>query len=225
MAIFQKTDMEKALADGTIAFEPALDKFQIQPNSVDLRLGWNFYIPETWELVERGRVAISADYARTDKPSNYFRLIKLTPGQYFEMLPHEFVIISTLEKITLRHDNIAAILYPRSSIIRRGLTLEGGVIDVHYSGYLTIPVLNATSQIIRLYPGERFCQIVPHTLSDDVNATQAKLHGLKPAKYLDSTPYNLQARSDSKEELDLVTKGDITKLKQQYAVEITPTKG
>jgi hypothetical protein len=39
------------------------------------------------------------------------------------------------------------------------------------------------------------------------------------AKYLSSTPYGLEARSDSEDEINLIKKGEIKKLKEQFKVE------
>lgn len=214
--ILNKTHIREYITSKNIAFEPSLDGFQLQPNSVDLRVGWNFYIPETWQYTDEGRVAIQADYFHYEANKDYFRLIKLKPGQYFEILPREFIMISTLEKIILKATNIVALMYPRTSVIRRGLLIEGGLVDVRYEGHLIIPIYNSTDHYLKIYPGERVCQLVFHLLSSELSEKEALAHGLAKPKYHQSTPYNLEARSDSEEELRLIREGNIDELKKRF---------
>ena len=202
-----------------IEFEPGLDQFQIQPNSIDLRVGWNFYIPKTWEYNEKGRVAFTDDHLNHKTKKENYKIIRLTEGQYFEILPKEFVIISTLEKIKLNSGDIMATLFARSSSIRRGFIVESGTIDARYEGYLMLPVRNNTdNKIIRLYPGERVCHLVFQKLESDLTKEEADVHGVAKAKYLSSTPYGLEARSDSEEEIKFIKEGKLKDLKDKFKI-------
>ena len=216
MGILGKTDIKKYIKEGKIILDPVADQFQIQPNSLDLRAGWNFYVPQQWQYGEAGRTVTRPDYTEHKANSDHFKLIKLRPGQYFEFLPNEFAIVSTLEKLSLKANDLMALLYPRSSMIRRGFVIESGVVDVGYSGHLTIPVYNATPQPLRLYPGERMYQLVFHTLDTPLADDDAQLHGAVKAKYQDATAHNLQARTDSSEELEFIKSGQLEKIKEQY---------
>lgn len=218
MPILSKVQLRQSLANGDIVFTPPIDGFQLQPNSVDLRIGWSFYIPERWHYTEEGRVALRPDYFEEGFNKEYFKMIKLKPGQYFEILPQEFVLVSTLEKIQLNSDNLLAVLHPRSSMIRRGLIIESGIIDVKYAGQLIIPVLNSTNHYLKLYPGERACQLIFQTLTDSLSEKEASQHGLVPAKYAGSTPYSLEARTDSEQEVKFIKKGDLEGLKQKFSL-------
>jgi len=220
MAILTKKEILERLRGGKIIFSPTLDKYQIQPHSVDLRLGYSFYVPKKWKLNESGCVAINFDYLNNENnPEDNFDLIKLKPGQYFELLPKEFIIVSSLEKITLKDESLMANLDARSSLLRRGLNIASGIIDVRYEGTLTFPIINNTgTQIIKLYPGERICHLTFATLESPVSEEEAKMHGLTGAKYLESTPYGLESRIDSEEEINLIKKGEIEKLKEQFKI-------
>jgi len=219
MATLTKKEIIKLIKDKKIEFEPELDQFQLQPNSVDLRAGWNFYIPKTWEYNEKGRVAINVNYLESNAKKELYKIVRLKEGQYFEILPGEFVIISTLEKIKLNVGDIMAMLFARSSFIRRGLNVESGTIDSRYQGYLMLPVTNNTrDQIIRLFPGERICQLVFSKLESDLTEKEAQIHGVTRAKYLASTPYGLEARSDSEEEIKSIHKGEIKKMKKNFKI-------
>lgn len=219
MAILSKSEILAAIKEKKVNFTPEIDKFQIQPNSLDLRVGWSFYIPEKWKYTEEGRVMIRPDYLHHDQNANNFRLIKLKPGQYFEFLPNEFIIVSSLEKIELNSDNLIALLYPRSSMIRRGLVIESGVVDLHYKGSLMIPIFNGTSQPLRLYPGERIYQLVFHTLNGNTSNEEAQIHGVSKAKYHESTAHNLESRTDSDDELAFIKSGNLEDIKKKYQLD------
>ncbi|MBI3334992.1 MAG: dCTP deaminase [Candidatus Portnoybacteria bacterium] len=219
MAILNKTQILDYIKRNDIQFTPPLDGFQLQPNSVDLRIGWSFYIPEHWHLTDEGRAAIRPDYLSSGFNKDYFKLLKLKPGQYFEILPGEFVFISTLEKVDLRSGNLMAILYPRSSMIRRGFVIQSGVVDVNYSGHLVISLLNNTTQYLKLYPGERVCQLIFHTLTSELSPGEARKHGLSAGKYVGSTPYNLEARTDSDQEIKFIREGNIEGLKKNFPLD------
>ncbi|MEA3452988.1 MAG: dCTP deaminase [Patescibacteria group bacterium] len=217
--VLSKRDILNKIKEGGLKFEPNIDKFQLQPNGVDLRLGWSFYSPKEWTVNDQGRTGLNVDYTEQASKDS-MDLIKLQPGQYFELLPKEFVIASTLEKISLEDDSLMAMLYARSSLIRRGLLIFSGTIDSHYRGYMAIPIVNNTNtQTIRLYPGERACQLVFHLLSSPLTEEEeAQKHGLKKAKYQESAPYSLAAKSDGQEEIDLIRKGKLNELKNNFKV-------
>lgn len=219
MAVLTKHDIVEAIKNEAIAFEPVLDGFQLQPHAVDLRLGMSFYIPKSWAMTDRGREALRVDPLSEVKEEN-FDIIELQPGQYFEILPNEFVIASTLERIEINHLGYMAVLYPRSSINRRGLSVNlSGIIDTGYAGHLMIPIQNnTTNQIIKIYPGERICQIVFEELTGALTRDEADTHGLSRAKYHDANEGSLGMKQDKAEEMKLIQEGNIEGLKTRFAI-------
>lgn len=197
-----------------IIFEPVLDAFQNQPHAVDLRLGTVFYIPKIWRLTDNGREIVTVDV--TESAGDNYEKVELNPGQFFDLAPGESIIASTLEKISLHEPDIMGVLYPRSSINRRGLAVDmTGIVDAHYSGHLMIPILNKTrSQVIRIYPGERICQLVFHKLTAPLGRAEALLHGKITAKYQDATAGNLSTKQDASEENALIKSGNLEGLKK-----------
>src|SRR5438552_2154499 len=165
MAILTGGEILARVKKGEIAFLPGLDSFQLQTHAVDLRLGFTFLIPKVWRMTPKGRQALSIDPLKDHGPE-YFDVIELEQGQCFELLPQEYVLVSTFETIKVP-DDLMAVLYPRSSVNRKGLSVDlTGIIDSGYEGPLTLPVKNNTrSQVIQLHPGERFCQVVFEQLS------------------------------------------------------------
>ena len=121
--------------------------------------------------------------------------------------------------MSIEDDSLMAMLYARSSLIRRGLLIFSGTIDSHYKGYMALPIINNThTQTIRLYPGERVCQLVFHLLSSPLTEEEAQKHGLKNAKYQESAPYSLIAKSDDREEIEFIREGKIDELKDNFRV-------
>lgn len=211
MPVLSKKEIIQKIKDKDLVFTPSLDTFQVRMHSVDLRLGCNFMMPKIWELTEKGRVALNVDYLDKNNKKS-FDLISLKPGQYFEILPREFVVVETLEKIKMPMD-VMAVLYPRSSVNRRGLSIDmSGIIDAGYEGHLIIPLKNNTSsQIIRIYPGERFCQLVFHKLHS-ISDFEKSRYSNKP-----STEGFVKELND--EEVTLIRRGDFDTLKQKYSLD------
>lgn len=212
--ILTRHEIRELIANGSLAFEPALDEFQNQPHAVDLRLGTVFYLPKTWRMTDQGREVVAVDV--TETAGDNYEKIELKPGQYFDLAPGESIIASTLEKVCLEAPDLMGILYPRSSINRRGLSVDlTGIIDTFYCGNLMIPILNKTSsQVIRIYPGERICQVVFHKLAQPLTREEAMVHGKVAAKYSDCDGHNLVSKKDADEEIQLIKSGDLEGLKK-----------
>jgi len=133
--VLSKKDILNRIKKEKLIFSPSLDGFQLQPHAIDLRLGLDFHIPKTWQLSKEGRKVINIDPLRADIESS-FEKITLKPGQYFELMPREYIIATTLEFIELNSEDIMGVLFPRSSINRRGLAVDlSGIVDVMYKGY------------------------------------------------------------------------------------------
>jgi len=207
MSVLTKDQILERVQKGDIAFIPGLDSFQLQAHAVDLRLGFTFLIPKAWRMTDRGRVALALDPLRDHGPE-YFDVIELEQGQSFDLLPEEYVLVSTFETIKVPND-LMAILYPRSSVNRKGLSVDlTGIIDSGYEGPLTLPIRNNTrSQVIQLHPGERFCQIVFESLSHEVSPRKSRWHMKDVVE---------KGAKEKAKEMKLVFSGDIKKLKKEY---------
>lgn len=212
--ILTRHEIRNLIETDKLKFSPPLDGFQNQPHAIDLRLGTIFYLPKIWKLTEKGREVLTVDV--TETAGDNFEKIELQPGQYFDLAPGESIIASTFERIELHEPNIMGVLYPRSSINRRGLSVDlTGIIDTFYCGNLMIPILNkTTSQIIRIYPGERICQVVFHKLTQSLEKADAMIHGKIAAKYHEADGNNLSSKKDASTEIELIKKGNLEKLKK-----------
>ncbi len=218
MSVLTRNEILSALQSGDIRFTPEIDKFQLQPHAVDLRLGYKFLIPRNWTLDEKGRRAIKVAIDDVETHQEQFDEIQLQPGQYFDLLPNEFVIGTSLERIEINAMNLMAILFPRTSTNRRGIDLSlSGIIDTGYKGHLIFPMKNeAGDQVVRVYPGERVCQVIFQELHQPLTPEEANLHGLTAAKYTDANSSNFQL--DKEEERQLLISGKLDDLKKQYGI-------
>jgi dCTP deaminase len=163
-------------------------------------------------MTDEGRKAVTVDPFETNGDEH--EIVEVKPGQVFELLPGEVIIAETLESIELSCDNLMAILFPRSSLNRRGLSVDlSGIVDVWYKGSLIIPISNKTDQVIRLYPGERICQLIFETLSSQIDKDSALQHGLNKAKYMTNDAAH---KKDRREETLLIQEGRLDELKDKY---------
>jgi len=215
--ILTKPDILKRMDAGAIAFDPPVDKFQLQPHAIDLRLGYKFLIPKNWVMTDEGRRALKVSIEEDGFHAEQFEEVVLKPGQYFDLLPNEFVIGTSLERVSMNAPDLMAILFPRTSTNRRGINLSlSGIIDTGYNGNLIFPMKNeAGDQVLRLYPGERVCQVIFEELSSPLSAAEASQHGMAPAKYSNA---NGNYKLDKSEERKLLTEGKLDELKKQFSL-------
>jgi dCTP deaminase len=209
MAVITQKEILELVKSGEISFKPELDRFQLQGHSVDLRLGYTFMIPKSWHLTPKGREAL--DITHFDKNTNaHFEIVELEAGQYFDLLPQEYVLVSTLESLKVS-PKLMAVLYPRSSTNRKGMSLDlTGIIDAGYEGQLILPIRNNThSQTVRLYPGERLCQIVFEELTGHVEH-KSKYHNKDIIDGIER---------ESADESTLILEGKIKQLKADYKIQ------
>jgi dCTP deaminase len=212
MAVITNKEILERINKGEITFTPALDSFQLHAHSVDLRLGFTFMVPKLWQVTAAGREALHIDHY--DKQSTpYFDVLELEQGQFFDILPNEYVLVSTLESVKIPND-IMAVLYPRSSTNRRGLAVDlSGIVDAGYEGQLIVPIRNNTRhQTIRLYPGERICQLTFEELSQPVVPRLSRYHrkDVIEGVLMDVLPNEREVESE------LVKQGKIEELKTAH---------
>jgi len=137
--------LRSMIADRSIVVEP-IEPYQIQPASIDLRLGRNFL-----KLDEN-----SLEVLGMDSELPYVALEK----DEIVIAPHSFLLATTVEFIRLPA-NITAFVEGRSSIGRIGLFIQNaGWVDPGFEGNITLELFNANRLPIRLSSGRRICQIV-----------------------------------------------------------------
>jgi len=145
-----------------------ITKEQIQPASVDIRLGNHFL-----KLDENAIEAMTM----TDE-------IKYVSFEADEVVipPHSFLLATTKEYIKLPK-NITAFVEGRSSIGRMGLFIQNaGWVDPGFEGEITLELYNANRLPIKLQSDRRVCQLVFATMDQmPMNTYHGKYQGQKKA--------------------------------------------
>lgn len=144
MILSDKT-MMKMLEEKTLVISP-LEESQIQPASVDVRLG------DTFSIVEDTPTGIIT----LDSEVRY----KAIQTDTYILLPGQFVLATTMEYFELP-DNITAFVEGRSSLGRMGLFIQNaGWVDPGFKGEITLELFNANRCAIELKAGRRVGQLV-----------------------------------------------------------------
>ena len=144
MILSDKTILQMT-KDKTLIIEP-LEEQQIQPASVDVRLG------NTFSIVE-------------DSPSGIITLgseikYKTIKADTYVLLPGQFVLATTMEYFELP-DDLTAFVEGRSSLGRMGLFIQNaGWVDPGFKGEITLELFNANRCAIELSSGRRVGQLV-----------------------------------------------------------------
>ena len=143
--ILSDQTIRKFLQEGSLFISP-LEEEQIQPASVDIRLG------DTFSIVED-----TSDGIITMENEIHYKTI--TTDTYL-LLPGQFVLATTMEYFRLP-DNLTAFVEGRSSLGRMGLFIQNaGWVDPGFEGEITLELFNANRCAIRLQTGRRVGQLV-----------------------------------------------------------------
>ena len=135
----------RMLDEKNLVIEP-LEQNQIQPASVDIRLG------DTFSIVEDS----SSGIITMDRQIQY----KTIQTDKYLLLPGQFVLATTMEYISLP-DNLTAFVEGRSSLGRMGLFIQNaGWVDPGFQGEITLELFNANRCAIELTSGRRVGQLV-----------------------------------------------------------------
>ncbi len=160
MAILSDQDIIKYLDEGKISIEPLEDPGrQIQPSSVDLRIGNEF---KGFRIIRKPCI----DPMDKSDLESYMESFHLESGEAFIIHPGEFALATTHETVKLPDDLVARV-EGRSSMGRLGITMHvtAGYIDPGFQGKITLEISNIGKMPVALYTGQRVCQIVFETMT------------------------------------------------------------
>lgn len=143
--ILSDITIKEMIENGGLVITP-LEKEQIQPASVDVRLGKTFSIVED---SPEGKISL-------DERISYRTI---TTDRYV-LLPGQFVLATTMEYFELP-DDLTAFVEGRSSLGRMGLFIQNaGWVDPGFKGEITLELFNANRCAIELCSGRRVGQMV-----------------------------------------------------------------
>jgi len=143
--ILSDRTIRQMLREGSLQISP-LDEQQIQPASVDVRLG------DTFSIVEDS----SSGIITMESEIRY----KTIQADTYLLLPGQFVLATTMEYFVLP-DDLTAFVEGRSSLGRMGLFIQNaGWVDPGFRGEITLELYNANRCAIELKAGRRVGQLV-----------------------------------------------------------------
>ena len=171
--ILSHDDLEKAIDEGIIGFNPPVEARQIGEASIDLRLGFQF----TKYREDLPDITISvADGLRTLGELNAWNTLELDAqdelgrSSRFILEPKEFILGITLESITIPR-NMIALVEGRSTYARVGLSMHQTApwIQPGWSGPIILEMTNHGPLNIQLQPAvDRPCQVTFFELTSEV---------------------------------------------------------
>lgn len=180
--ILSDVDIERRLEEGDLVIEPLDDpELQIQPASVDLRLGREFLQfkdhgisvihPNSTAEVNKyvGRTTVGRDETNEQRSINeysYSSEEKVKQEEGFRLHPGRFVLGTTKERVEIPHDIIAHV-QGRSSLGRLAILVHAtaGVVDPGFRGQITLELSNLGAVPVILEPGMRISQLTFTELS------------------------------------------------------------
>ncbi|AUG48063.1 dCTP deaminase [Haloarcula taiwanensis] len=152
--ILSDADILRRLEQGDLVVEPLDDPdIQIQPASVDLRLGREF--------LEFQHANIPCIHPNSeDEVADYVEETIIEEGGEFILHPGDFVLGTTHERVAIPDDLIAHV-EGRSSLGRLAIVVHAtaGLCDPGYEGQITLELSNLGTAPVALTPGMRISQL------------------------------------------------------------------
>ncbi len=184
--ILSDRSLREAIAAGRIVIDP-LDEALIQPSSIDVRVANLFRV---FRNHTAGVIDVKKDMRMLTE------LVEIPDDGVFMLHPGEFVLGSTLERITVPDDLVGRV-EGKSSLGRLGLLIHStaGFIDAGFDGRITLELANVASLPITLYPGMKIGQVsfmemtTPADCPYGAGATGSKYHGQEgptPSRYFEN---------------------------------------
>jgi len=153
--ILSDVDILARLEEGDLAIEPLADPdLQVQPASVDLRLGRTF--------LEFQRTNISCIHPDSEREiEEYVDETVVGENEEFVLHPGDFVLGTTRERVEIPPDLIAHV-QGRSSLGRLAIVIHAtaGIVDPGYRGQITLELSNLGAAPVALTPGMRISQLI-----------------------------------------------------------------
>jgi len=152
--ILSDTDILDRLGEGDLVIEPLDDiDLQVQPASVDLRLGREF--------LEFQHANIPCIHPNSEQETEEYtdRVTVEEDGEYI-LHPGDFVLGTTHERVAIPADLIAHV-EGRSSLGRLAIVVHAtaGLCDPGYEGQITLELSNLGTAPVALTPGMRISQL------------------------------------------------------------------
>jgi len=143
-----------------------VDEKNIQPSGVDLRVKCIY------------RLKNGGFFGTNDRMTPDVESISDKFGEKIKIEPNEFVLVETMEKVNMPKD-VMAIVLPRSSLFRCGVSLHTAVVDPGFQGTLTFGMKNLSEFPFEIEIGSKIGQIVFEEVKGNVKLYDGKYQGGK----------------------------------------------
>ncbi|MFC7006676.1 dCTP deaminase [Halalkalicoccus salilacus] len=177
--ILSDADIVRRLGEGDLVVEPLDDpSLQIQPASVDLRLGREF--------LEFQRTNIPCIHPGSEhEVEEYVTESVVEEGEEFILHPGDFVLGTTKERVEIPSDLLAHV-EGRSSLGRLAIVVHAtaGVVDPGYRGQITLELSNLGTAPVALTPEMRISQLI---FTEMKSAADRPYGAERGSKYQDQT--------------------------------------
>lgn len=173
--ILSDRDILARLKKGDLVVDPLDDPdLQVQPASIDLRLGDEF-------LVFRHPHIPFID-PRSGSVADYTERITIPEGEMFVLHPGEFVLGTTYERVVIPPDLVAKV-EGRSSLGRLAVVVHAtaGFVDPGFHGHITLELSNLGRVPVALHPRMRVSQIALHQMTGPAERPYG--HPTRSSKY------------------------------------------
>lgn len=156
MTVLSDREIQEELKNGDLDVTPVNLEEQLQPNSLDIRLGSDVSSIQGHKVID----------SKKSIEESAFKM-NVSENGWFQVSPEDFLLVNTVEDFNIP-DYLYAELNGRSSIARLGIEIHstGGVIDSGFEGDLVLEISNNLRQPVQLYPGMRIAQIIFYRLGE-----------------------------------------------------------
>jgi len=172
--ILSDTDILDRLGEGDLVIEPLDDiDLQVQPASVDLRLGREF--------LEFQHANIPCIHPNSEQETEeYTDRVTVEEGGEYILHPGDFVLGTTHERVEIPADLIAHV-EGRSSLGRLAIVVHAtaGLCDPGYEGQITLELSNLGTAPVALTPGMRISQLTFTELKTEAERPYGEERGSK----------------------------------------------
>jgi dCTP deaminase len=177
--ILSDGEILRRLSEGDLTIEPLDDPdLQVQPASVDLRLGREF--------LEFQHANIPCIHPNSEQEvEEYVDETVVEEGGEYILHPGDFVLGTTHERVEIPPDIIAHV-QGRSSMGRLAVVIHAtaGIIDPGYRGQVTLELSNLGTAPVALTPGMRISQVI---FTELTSAAERPYGAERGSKYQDQS--------------------------------------
>lgn len=169
MSTLSKNELIEYIENKKLSITPIIDQDETFDDvSVNVRLSNEFIIMkrQTFPVFDIADKKVNTE--------EFQKKIKINYGDKFVLHPHELILSSTLEYVSLPNDLMCYVI-GKSSWGRAGLVIATATkVDPGFQGCITLEIINEGESPIILYPGVPIAQLVFHKL---INASENENYG------------------------------------------------